>query len=221
MPWPDCCRSRRRAEPSASATARPRRCGMACCCGRARPCRGMNSTAGRSAIPSDPVPMWSGRRGCGSLRAGEAHGGRKDGPTPGCMPAGCIFTGLASRRFPGAWRPQPPAPHRCLRPRHPPAEPPGAAHGPHPHRALAPGGPGAGAGGWVPRGLLPHGGGPGLGGWVRNCSDGSVEIEAEGLPRQLGELRMWCEQGPQEARVSRVVTSRIPITGEDWFEVRS
>jgi acylphosphatase len=61
----------------------------------------------------------------------------------------------------------------------------------------------------------------GLGGWVRNCSDGSVEIEAEGLPRQLGELRMWCEQGPQEARVSRVVTSRIPITGEDWFEVRS
>jgi acylphosphatase len=61
----------------------------------------------------------------------------------------------------------------------------------------------------------------GLGGWVRNCNDGSVEIEAEGPLHQLGELRMWCDKGPPAARVNRVVTSRIPITGQDWFEVRS
>jgi acylphosphatase len=60
----------------------------------------------------------------------------------------------------------------------------------------------------------------GLGGWVRNRRDGSVELEAEGLPLRLGELQIWCEKGPGAALVSSVVTVRIPPTGDDWFEIR-
>ena len=37
----------------------------------------------------------------------------------------------------------------------------------------------------------------GLAGWVRNCSDGSVEVQAEGNEQRLTELRVWCESGPR------------------------
>ena len=60
----------------------------------------------------------------------------------------------------------------------------------------------------------------GLSGWVRNCSDGSVEIEAEGCSQELTELRLWCEKGPAEAVVNSVANSQIAATGTDWFEVR-
>ena len=60
----------------------------------------------------------------------------------------------------------------------------------------------------------------GLGGWVRNRSDGSVEVQAEGPVQQLGELRLWCERGPAPATVSAVSMTQIGVTGDDWFEVR-
>ncbi|MCP9802391.1 acylphosphatase [Cyanobium sp. T1G-Tous] len=60
----------------------------------------------------------------------------------------------------------------------------------------------------------------GLSGWVRNCSDGSVEIEAEGCPQELTELRLWCEKGPADAVVNSVASSQIAAAGTDWFEVR-
>lgn len=60
----------------------------------------------------------------------------------------------------------------------------------------------------------------GLGGWVRNRPDGSVEVEAEGAPLQLNELRLWCEKGPDPARVTSVGVSQVAPTGSDWFEVR-
>ena len=60
----------------------------------------------------------------------------------------------------------------------------------------------------------------GLAGWVRNCGDGSVEVQAEGPEQSLTELRVWCEQGPPQARVASVLTSRIATTGSDWFEIR-
>jgi acylphosphatase len=60
----------------------------------------------------------------------------------------------------------------------------------------------------------------GLGGWVRNRSDGSVEVQAEGAVQQLGELRLWCERGPAAAAVSAVSLTQIGVTGDDWFEVR-
>lgn len=59
-----------------------------------------------------------------------------------------------------------------------------------------------------------------LSGWVRNHPDGSVEVEAEGQPRDLGELQIWCGRGPQGARVSGVSSTRIAPTGSDWFEIR-
>ena len=60
----------------------------------------------------------------------------------------------------------------------------------------------------------------GLSGWVRNLPDGSVEVEAEGVPLMLSELQLWCEKGPQGAQVSSVASNRVPPTGSDWFEIR-
>lgn len=60
-----------------------------------------------------------------------------------------------------------------------------------------------------------------LSGWVRNRSDGSVELEAEGPPDRLGELRLWCEKGPPGAQVSSVSTSQMAAAGTDWFEIRA
>ena len=60
----------------------------------------------------------------------------------------------------------------------------------------------------------------GLTGWVRNRRDGSVEIQVEGSPHAIAELRAWSEQGPPGARVRRVKPIQLPVTGEDWFEVR-
>jgi acylphosphatase len=44
----------------------------------------------------------------------------------------------------------------------------------------------------------------GLAGWVRNCSDGSVEIVAEGTRDNLEQLIAWCHRGPRGARVKEV-----------------
>ena len=60
----------------------------------------------------------------------------------------------------------------------------------------------------------------GVRGWVRNRRDGSVEVEAEGTPLAIAELRAWCEQGPPGAQVRHVRPSQMPTTGDDWFEVR-
>ena len=60
----------------------------------------------------------------------------------------------------------------------------------------------------------------GLGGWVRNEADGSVEVEAEGHPQLLSELRLWCEQGPTAAIVNSVTVIQLAPTGADWFEIR-
>jgi len=60
----------------------------------------------------------------------------------------------------------------------------------------------------------------GLAGWVRNCSDGSVEVQAEGNEHRLTELRVWCECGPPGARIDSIHGSRVATTGADWFEVR-
>jgi len=61
----------------------------------------------------------------------------------------------------------------------------------------------------------------GLSGWVRNRPDGSVELEAEGLPDRLVELRLWCEKGPQGAQVSGVSSGQVAVAGTDWFEIRT
>ena len=45
----------------------------------------------------------------------------------------------------------------------------------------------------------------GLRGYVRNVSDGSVEIEAEGPSSAIDELRGRLEKGPPSARVAHVM----------------
>ncbi|MEB3331929.1 MAG: acylphosphatase [Synechococcaceae cyanobacterium] len=60
----------------------------------------------------------------------------------------------------------------------------------------------------------------GLHGWVRNRPDGTVEVEAEGAAQALTELRIWCEKGPPASHVMGVSSTRVPATGQDWFEIR-
>lgn len=54
----------------------------------------------------------------------------------------------------------------------------------------------------------------GLGGWVRNRSDGSVEIVAEGEETSIRELHGWAQKGPSAARVERVDTRWKSYSGE-------
>lgn len=44
----------------------------------------------------------------------------------------------------------------------------------------------------------------GVSGWVRNRSDGTVEMEAEGNENDLQELLDWCKTSQPHARVDRV-----------------
>lgn len=60
----------------------------------------------------------------------------------------------------------------------------------------------------------------GIGGWVRNESDGSVRIEAEGTEEQITQLLSWCNQGPDRAEVTLVTYEPGPIVGFDRFEIR-
>lgn len=44
----------------------------------------------------------------------------------------------------------------------------------------------------------------GVKGWVKNCSDGSVEVVAEGRRKRIDEMIRWCHQGPARAQVLNV-----------------
>ena len=54
----------------------------------------------------------------------------------------------------------------------------------------------------------------GLVGWVKNRSDGSVEIVAEGEEVAIRELYGWAQKGPSAARVDRVETRWRSYTGD-------
>jgi acylphosphatase len=41
-------------------------------------------------------------------------------------------------------------------------------------------------------------------GWVKNESDGTVQILAEGEEKDLKELIEWCKNGPNHAKVDKV-----------------
>ena len=60
-----------------------------------------------------------------------------------------------------------------------------------------------------------------LNGWVRNRSDGTVELVAEGTPERVQELVEWCNQGPSLARVDRIDRfASEPIGLDGGFHVR-
>lgn len=60
----------------------------------------------------------------------------------------------------------------------------------------------------------------GVVGWVKNNSDGSVELEAEGDDDKVSALLAWCENGPPMARVTNVSTEeQAPKRSETAFAV--
>ncbi len=60
----------------------------------------------------------------------------------------------------------------------------------------------------------------GLHGFVKNHSDGSVYVEAEGPQEALEAFTFWCEEGPPWAHVSGVNKQEIPPQDYQQFEIR-
>ncbi|HEV2733054.1 MAG TPA: acylphosphatase [Terriglobales bacterium] len=60
----------------------------------------------------------------------------------------------------------------------------------------------------------------GISGWVRNNSDGSVEVLAQGTREQLLGLRSRLRQGPRAARVDDVEEFEAkPVSGLNTFSI--
>ena len=61
----------------------------------------------------------------------------------------------------------------------------------------------------------------GISGWVRNRSDGSVEVEAQGSESALDAFTSWCHDGPSIAVVQSVSEEDLaPSTEKVEFEIR-
>jgi acylphosphatase len=60
----------------------------------------------------------------------------------------------------------------------------------------------------------------GVAGWVRNQSDGSVEVVAEGPPAAVEALLDYCREGPPRAVVERVDVRDEAPEGLSGFDVR-
>ena len=59
-----------------------------------------------------------------------------------------------------------------------------------------------------------------IAGWVRNNSDGTVEVFAQGSANQLSGLRSRLREGPRASRVDDVETLEAePIEGMDSFRI--
>ncbi|MFV0421432.1 acylphosphatase [Oleidesulfovibrio sp.] len=53
----------------------------------------------------------------------------------------------------------------------------------------------------------------GLSGWVKNCSDGTVQLEATGLEEQLSDLVEALNEGPLFSKVTQVDCKRLQSSG--------
>ena len=58
-----------------------------------------------------------------------------------------------------------------------------------------------------------------LTGWVRNLSNGTVEVHAEGSRDSLDQLIKWCQTGPASAKVSQCDLNWINPEGMAEFRV--
>ena len=58
-----------------------------------------------------------------------------------------------------------------------------------------------------------------LKGWVRNLSNGTVEVHAEGNQDSIDQLIKWCQKGPPLAKVSRCDLDWIAPQGIDNFRI--
>ena len=59
----------------------------------------------------------------------------------------------------------------------------------------------------------------GVRGSVRNRSDGTVEVVAEGSRDAVDQLLAWCRTGPPRARVTAITIVDEPPVGETSFRV--
>lgn len=59
----------------------------------------------------------------------------------------------------------------------------------------------------------------GIKGYVRNLSDGSVYIEAEGTVSQLGPFIEWCKKGPAHGAVESVNYDKFPPVNYKEFRI--
>jgi acylphosphatase len=59
----------------------------------------------------------------------------------------------------------------------------------------------------------------GIKGIIKNLSDGSVYLEAEGSPYALDSFMDWCKEGPEHAVVENVVQSESELKNYRNFEV--
>lgn len=58
-----------------------------------------------------------------------------------------------------------------------------------------------------------------INGFVRNMPDGSVQIVAEGDEKALDEFLKLVSRGPFMARVDRVETEEVPVSGYGGFRI--
>ncbi len=59
-----------------------------------------------------------------------------------------------------------------------------------------------------------------ISGWVKNMTDGSVYVEAEGEQQNLETFVDWCQLGPEWAHVRKVDRQDIPVQGFKEFVVK-
>ncbi len=60
----------------------------------------------------------------------------------------------------------------------------------------------------------------GIKGWVKNESDGSVLILAEGPADQLNQFLSWVEKGPSHAQVSDTEKEVVDLVGYSNFKIK-
>jgi acylphosphatase len=58
-------------------------------------------------------------------------------------------------------------------------------------------------------------------GFVKNLSDGSVYIEAEGYPEQLAIFVEWCRKGPGRGYIESVTIDTFPPVNYSDFRIES
>lgn len=59
----------------------------------------------------------------------------------------------------------------------------------------------------------------GLTGWVRNCYDGSVEMEVQGDPNRIDDLLLFLH-AQHHIRIDKMEETKIPLKEESSFQER-
>ncbi len=59
----------------------------------------------------------------------------------------------------------------------------------------------------------------GVSGWVKNCWDGSVEMEAEGTEKAIDDMILAVEKGTF-VRIEDMHVTTVPVHGGSGFEIR-